>query len=147
MGTAVQTAAALIAVAFVGVGILGFVPGLVTNFDAMAFAGHESEALLFGIFEVSVLHNIVHLLFGIVGFVCALAWSSARAFLVGGGVVYLVLWVYGLIVHEEGAANFLPVNEADNWLHLVLGVGLVLLGLLLDRDRAALRAGTRTMGR
>lgn len=47
-----------------------------------------------------------------------------------------MLWVYGLIVADDGAANFVPVNSADNWLHLGLGVGMLLLGLVLGRRRA-----------
>ena len=57
-------------------------------------------------------------------------------FLIGSGTIYVVLWVYGLIVADDGAANFVPVNSADNWLHLRLGVGMLLLGLVLGRRRA-----------
>ena len=56
--------------------------------------------------------------------------------LIGSGTIYVVLWVYGLIVADDGAANFVPVNSADNWLHLGLGVGMLLLGLVLGRRRA-----------
>ena len=58
--------ATVVAATFVVVGILGFVPGITQDVDLMEFSGHESGAELFGIFEVSVLHNIVHLLFGVV---------------------------------------------------------------------------------
>lgn len=57
--------------------------------------------------------------------------STARAFLIGGGAVYLVLWLYGLVVDKASAANFVPVNAADDWLHLGLGVGMIGLGLAL----------------
>ncbi len=120
------------------VGILGFIPVITTDYSSMELAGHESGAKLLGIFEVSVLHNIVHLLFGAAGLALASAWDSARTYLIGGGVVYLVLWVYGLVVDQGSAANFVPVNDADNWLHLWLGVVMVALGVLLskrDRDK------------
>jgi Domain of unknown function (DUF4383) len=78
---------------------------------------------------VSILHNIVHLLFGIVGLALARTWEGARTFLIGGGVVYLLLWVVGLI----GGADWVPVNSADNWLHFVLGVVMIAAGYVLGR--------------
>ena len=82
---------------------------------------------------MSVLHNIVHLLFGAAGLAMARTASGARAFLIGGGAIYLVLWLYGLVVGEDSSANFVPLNNADDWLHLLLGVGMIALGLLTGR--------------
>lgn len=132
-----QKAAMAVAAVFALVGILGFVPGITTNYDQMEFAGHESGAQLLGIFGVSILHNLVHLLFGVVGFLLARTWDGARKFLVGGGVVYLVLALYGALVDQRGAANFVPVDDADNLLHLVLGLGMVALGVVLGKSRDA----------
>lgn len=129
----VQVVAAVVGVVFLLVGILGFIPGVTTNYDQLTFAGHEAGALLLGIFAVSVLHNLVHAAFGIAGLLLARTASGARIFLIGGGVIYLVLWLYGLIIDHDSAANFVPVNTADNWLHLGLGLGMVLLGALLGR--------------
>ena len=128
----VQSIAALVGVVFLLVGILGFVPGITTHYGDLSFAGHGSGAKLLGIFQVSVLHNIVHLLFGIVGLAFARTADGARTYLVGGGVVYLVLWVIGLV----GAADWIPANTADNWLHFALGVGMVGLGLVTSRATA-----------
>jgi hypothetical protein len=133
--TPVQAAAALVGAVFLLVGILGFIPGITTNYDSLAAAGHESHAELLGIFQVSVLHNVVHLLFGVAGLAMARTASSARTYLVAGGAVYLVLWLYGLLIDQTSSANFVPVNNADNWLHLLLGIGMVALGLALGRDR------------
>ena len=58
-----------------------------TNYDELTFAGHESGALLLGIFAVSVLHNIVHLAFGVAGLLMARTFTGARGFLIGGGVI------------------------------------------------------------
>ena len=140
----IQTAALAVGAVFLLVGILGFIPGITTGYDTLTFAGHHSEAALLGIFQVSVLHNIVHLLFGVAGILMARTASSSFLYLVAGGAVYLVLWVYGLLIDHHSAANFVPVNTADNWLHFVLGVGMVGLGLLL-RGRSV-PTGTRRTG-
>ena len=57
--------------------------------------------------------------------------SGARTFLIGSGAIYLVLFLLGLI----GGADWVPVNDADDWLHLVLGVALLGLGFGLTRHR------------
>ncbi|MGC5015978.1 DUF4383 domain-containing protein [Streptosporangium sp. DT93] len=135
--TRLQQAALAVGVVFLLVGVLGFIPGITTNYDSMEFAGHESEALLLGIFQVSILHNIVHLLFGVAGIVLSRTRGGARNYLVGGGVVYLLLWIYGMLVGHDTDANFVPLNGADNWLHLLLGIGMIALGVLLSRRNHA----------
>ena len=133
--THVQIAASGVAAVFLLIGVLGFVPGVTINYDQLEVAGRESGAQLLGIFQVSVLHNVVHLVFGVVGVVAARSHSSSRGVLVGGGVVYLVLWLYGTVIDHGSMANFVPLNDADNWLHVLLGIGMLGLGLSLDRDR------------
>ena len=137
----VRTLAMAVSAVFVLVGILGFIPGITTDYDEMAFASSDSEAMLLGIFQVSILHNIVHLAFGLVGLAMARTLDGARTFLIGGGIIYLVLWIYGLLIDQDSGANFIPINTADNWLHFFLGVGMVLLGFVTTRDRAR-RAST-----
>ena len=137
--TLLQTAALLVGATFVLVGLLGFVPGITTNFDELAFASNDSNAELLGIFQVSVLHNVVHLLFGIVGIAMAKSVAGAKTYLIGGGAIYIVLFVYGLVVDLDSSANFVPVNTADNYLHLVLGIAMIGLGVVLGKDRAAAR--------
>jgi Domain of unknown function (DUF4383) len=131
----VQSAALLVGIVFLAVGILGFIPGITSHYGDMSFAGHDSGAKLLGIFQTSILHNIVHLLFGIAGIALARTWEGARTFLIGGGVIYLVLFVYGLFAHGDTSANFVPVNSADNVLHVLLGAGMVVLGYALGRER------------
>jgi uncharacterized protein DUF4383 len=135
-GTNVQKAAAVVGAAFLLVGILGFIPGVTTHYSSMEFAGHHSDAKLLGLFEVSILHNIVHLLFGAAGLAMARTWSGARAYLLAGGAVYIVLALYGAVIDKGTPANFVPVNIADDWLHLFLGLGMIGLGLAFGRERA-----------
>ena len=133
-----QTVAKLVGVTFLLVGVLGFIPGITTHYGDLKFAGEDSGAKLLGLFQVSILHNIVHLLFGIVGLALARTWSGARTYLIGGGVVYLALWILGLI----NGADWIPANNADDWLHFGLGVGLIGLGVATTRGAA--HSSTRT---
>ncbi|MGI8648052.1 MAG: DUF4383 domain-containing protein [Acidimicrobiales bacterium] len=123
---------------FLLVGIAGFIPGITTHYDQLSFAGHNSSAMLLGLFKVSILHNLVHAAFGVAGLAMASTLRGARTFLIGGGAIYLVLWVYGLVVDYDSAANFVPLNTADNWLHLALGVGMVALGVLIATPKREL---------
>jgi arginine exporter protein ArgO len=66
--------------------------------------------------------------------------EQAKNYLLYGGVIYLILWLYGLIIGHDTPASFVPVNTADNWLHFVLGLAMIALALLLSRNT------TRTTG-
>ena len=139
--TPIQKVALIYGIVFLIVGIGGFIPGLTSNIESLQFAGHTSEAMLLGIFQVSILHNIVHVLYGVVGLAAARAFGMSRAYLIWGGAVYALLWLYGLFIPHDSAANFVPLNTADNWLHFVLAVTMIGLGVLLGRGtRDALRA-------
>jgi hypothetical protein len=62
-------------------------------------------------------------------------------YLFGAAAIYLVLTIYGVLIDKESSANFVPVDSADNWLHLALAAGMVALGLAvkkrLDADTTA----------
>jgi hypothetical protein len=132
-GPLVNRIALTVGVVFLLVGIAGFVPGITTHYETLSFAGHHSEAKLLGVFQVSILHNIVHLLFGIAGIAMGRRADAARLYLIGGGAVYLLLWIYGLVVGDTTSANFVPINTADDWLHFALGIGMIGLGVATTR--------------
>jgi hypothetical protein len=142
---AVQGAAFFVGVAFIAVGVLGFIPGVTSHYDLLHWVGHHSGAKLFGMFAVSILHNLVHLAFGVLGLLFARTYAAARAYLLLGGLAYLGLWAYGLVIDHGSSANFVPVNSADNWLHLGLGVAMMLLGVTLgaQHDPTKRRQKTR----
>jgi uncharacterized protein DUF4383 len=126
---ALRSAAALVAAALVVVGILGFVPGVTTHHGELRFAGHASRAKLFGVFQTSVLQNLLHLAYGIV-LVLSKTVERARTYLLVGGIAFLAVWVVGVM----GALEWLPVNPADNWLHFVLGAGMLGAGSVASRE-------------
>ena len=117
-----QWLALLVGAIFTLIGVVGF---FVTGFDG--FAAPEGE-LLFGLFEVNPLHNLVHLVIGVAGLALWSRVDRARAFgwllVIGYGAAL----VYGLFVAEtDDPANFLALNQADNWLHGVsAALGLVI---------------------
>ena len=143
--TWLPTASLVVGAVFLLVGVLGFIPGITTDYGDLTFAGHESNAKLLGIFEVSVLHNIVHLLFGIVGVLAARAASTAAWYLLFGGLAYAVLWIYGLVIDKDSSANFVPLNTADDWLHFVLAVLMIGLGAIGLRALRGNRGATTAM--
>lgn len=128
----IQKGALGISAVFVLIGVLGFIPGITQPYAELRIAS-TSGAQLFAIFRVSVLHNLVHLAFGIVGLMLATTPLRARNFLFVGGLIYLALALYGLVARRSDTANFIPINSADNVLHLVLAFVMIAMSILLDR--------------
>jgi hypothetical protein len=129
-----QTFALLVGGVFLLVGILGFIPGIVSEHDTKFF-GYDGDSELLGLFQINILHNLVHLIFGVLGIMAAKKIASARSYLIGGGVVYLVVFLYGVVIDRSSDANIINLNATDNVLHLLLGVGMIGLGLIAG-DRA-----------
>lgn len=135
--TDVQNAGMGVGIVLIVVGILGFIPGVTTQYSSLAFVGPGSTALFLGLFQVSMLLNIVQLAIGATG--VAMSRSNpmgARNFLMGFGLLYIVLSVYGLIVGVGSAANFLSLNAIDIWAFMILGVLMVGAGWLMSRHLA-----------
>ncbi|UXA17979.1 DUF4383 domain-containing protein [Mycobacterium sp. SMC-4] len=130
-----QHAAVAVGGLFLALGVLGFIPGVTTDYDALAFAGHHSGAALFGLFAVSGLHNAIHLIFGVLGVALSGTFNGARGFLIAGAAGYGLLAGYGFVVARDSPANVIPVDNAGNWLHLTLALGMLILVLIWGRTR------------
>ncbi|MEC5190248.1 MULTISPECIES: DUF4383 domain-containing protein [unclassified Arthrobacter] len=135
--TDVQNMGMGVGIVLIVVGLLGFIPGVTTQYGSLAFFGPGSTALFLGLFQVSMLLNIVQLVIGATG----LAMSrnnpmGARNFLMGFGLLYIVLSVYGLIVGVGSAANFLSLNTIDAWAFMIMGIVMLGAGWLMSRDLA-----------
>ncbi|GAA2264110.1 DUF4383 domain-containing protein [Glycomyces scopariae] len=131
--TAVQQGLNAVSWVFLVIGVMGFVPLFTSDFSGLAFAGPDSTAELFGVFATSVLANLVHLLFGVLGFIMSWMARFARRTLIGGGVLFAVLGLIGLIADAAGDGGFLPSNWATGLLHLGLGVLMLVMGFVLHR--------------
>jgi hypothetical protein len=129
----VQTASLVVGVVFLITGIAGFIPGITRDAPG-DFAGENSPASLLHVFQTGILHDLVHLAFGVLGILMARRYDTAKQFLIGGGAVYLLLWLIGMF----SAMDWLPADVSDHWLHFVLGLGMVALGWALTRRRPTL---------
>ena len=129
----IQLGAAAFGVVFLLVGVAGFIPGITSSYMHLGMAGRESSAKLLGIFQVSVLHNVVHLLYGVAGLLLSSTPMRAKNYLFYGGIVYAVLFFYGIVTTYGSPANFVPFNAADNALHFALAGAMLTAALVLDR--------------
>lgn len=121
--------ALIFGIVYLLVGLAGFL--VTTDVD---FAATQGEELI--VFEVNPLHNIVHLLVGLVLLLGSRSVAGARGANVTIGAVYLIVGVVGLFILDSDA-NILALNGADNVLHLASA--LILLGVGLAADRTVPR--------
>src|SRR6266576_1611847 len=114
----VKRVAMVFGVVFIIIGVLGFtVPG------GMAMGDAANAPKLLGLFPVNLLHNLVHILFGVWGLAAARSFSGAVAYCKLGGMIYLALAVVGLVAPTT--FGLIPLGGNDIFLHTVLGVLLV----------------------
>jgi hypothetical protein len=133
--TPIQIASLIIGVVFVLIGILSVIPGVTSHLGDIKFAGHASGALLFGVFAMSILLIFIHVAMGVWGMLASKAGDSeSKGFLIAGGIYSLILALFGLLTSNGSNWNFIPLNGADDWMHLGLGVLMLLLGTVLGRE-------------
>jgi hypothetical protein len=80
-----------------------------------------------GIFPVNLLHNIVHLVFGIWGLAAARSWGASKSFFIWGGVIYAVLTVLAFV--SPSGFGMVPLAGADIGLHCLLAIVMLGIGL------------------
>ncbi|MBI3457005.1 MAG: DUF4383 domain-containing protein [Candidatus Rokubacteria bacterium] len=80
------------------------------------------------IFGINALHNVVHLVSGVLGLAAGFYTGGqwARYYNQGFGIIYLLVTALGFVAPAL-TASLLAINSADNFLHLALG--LVLAGV------------------
>ena len=130
MSTTLQKLAGVFGVIFIVVAVLGFIsPG------GMAMAMDPTTGMLLGVFPVNLLHNIVHVAFGAWGLIASRNWSGSKSFFTIGGIVYVVLTCMGFLAPT--GFGLVPLGGADIWLHAVLAIAMLGIGLTAKPDVAA----------
>ena len=139
-----RTFAMIFGIVFIIVGAGGFIPGLTT----MGGMGHPSDAhvtmlSMFGyelkLFPVNVLHDCVHILFGIWGLLAARTLAGARMYFRGVAIIYALLTVMGFIPPLNTTFGLIPLYGNDIWLHAVLAIVAAYFGWM-NRDAAGTAA-------
>ena len=127
MDLTTKTAALIIGIIFIVVGLLGFVPNPLVSPT--------------GLFAVNTAHNLIHLLTGIVIIAGAYSAFGARNTLLIFGAVYAVVAIAGFIPALMTGGNmllgFIHVNDADKWLHVLLAIVILAAGYYLPNERTA----------
>jgi len=131
----VQRVAQIFGIVFIIVAIAGFVaPGGMSMESDL-----DSAAKALGIFPVNLIHNIVHLAFGVWGLAASRSFAGAKSFATIGGAIYLVLAIVGFL--SPNGFGMVPLGGNDIWLHVALAVGLLYFGLTA-KDRGASATAT-----
>jgi hypothetical protein len=130
MTTTLQKLAGVFGVIFIIVAVLGFIaPG------GLAMAMDPTTGMVLGVFPVNLLHNIVHLLFGVWGLVASRSWSGSKTFFTVGGIIYVILTCVGFL--SPMGFGLVPLGGADIWLHAVLAIAMLGIGLTAKAAPAA----------
>ncbi len=131
-----RTFALIFGIAFLVMGVLGFVPGTVSPLHP----GHSdvigNPGQLLGLFPVNEIHNIVHLLFGIWGVVASRSLSGAIAYARGVAIAYAVLTLMGFIPGLNTMFGLAPLYGNDIWLHALLALIAAYFGWVHRSRRA-----------
>ena len=134
--TPAQLYALLFGIVLLAIGILGFIA------DSSFGTGSDVDGSDFIVFEVNGWHNIVHILSGLLGLALARRRDTARAYALGFGAVYLVVTIWGFVTGDQ-VLWLIPVDAADNVLHLLIAVAGLGAGLA-SREETAPRTTPRT---
>jgi hypothetical protein len=124
----IQQAALAFGIVFLVLGVLGFIPGVTTPYDALDLTEHHAK--LFGIFWTSGLDNVVHLVFGVLGVVLARSAFGSAVYLGVGGVFYFLIWLYSVLADPSRSNDAVALGVADWVLHAALGLGMLVVAVL-----------------
>jgi hypothetical protein len=108
-------------IVFLLVGVLG----LVTS-GGLSMAAEPAPGMIFAIFPVNLVHNVVHILFGVWGVLAARSFAGAKTYCTVGGIIYIVLAICGYFI--PSTFGLIPIGGNNIWLHALLGIVLAVVG-------------------
>lgn len=119
-----QTIAIIFGIIVLAIGVLGLYP---------LFAPH---GLLFGLFHVNNIHNLIHVATGVAAILCGLnSLIASRFFFQVFGVIYAIIAIVGFFYGGQSILNVIANNMADNWLHTVIAIIALYLGFAYRSDQ------------
>ena len=113
--------ALVVGLVFLALGVCGFVPALVvapTDYLPPGLAA--GSGLLFGLFQVNALRDLLHLFFGVWGVVVWRVTAASRAYARAVAIVFSALTLIGVLPGLAGLLSALPVEGHDVWLDALL---------------------------
>jgi hypothetical protein len=131
----IQTFALLYGIVFLAVGVIGFIPGLTPAHVHPNLSVQANSGMELGLFPVNVLHNIVHILFGVWGLVASRSVDGPRTYARVVAVIYALLTVLGLIPATNTAFGLVPIYGHDVWLHAALAAVAAYFGFAAKERR------------
>lgn len=126
-------------IVFLLAGASGFIPGLLHPVSANAppLTVTMGYGLVMGLLPVNVLHNLVHVLFGILGIVAYGGFLAPRVYAQIVAVAYGLLVILGLLPATQTLFGLIPIYGNDVWLHLALGVVAAYFGFMPPAEAPA----------
>ncbi|MBB4642489.1 DUF4383 domain-containing protein [Rhizorhapis suberifaciens] len=129
---------------FLIVGVAGFIPALAPTHSHPDVIMNASMGMLLGLFPVNILHNIVHLIFGLWALVASASFGASRFYFRSVAVIYALLAIMGLIDAGNLYTTFglIPLYGNDVWLHGLIAAVSGYLGFIHREQGREATAGT-----
>jgi hypothetical protein len=121
----------------------GVIPGLLQPPADMDpdLAMNQMYGRALSLFPVNLLHDGVHLIFGIWGILAYRSYDAAKNYARITAVIYAVFMVMGLIPTLDTTFGLVPLFSHDVWLHAILAAGAAYFGFVHKESGAAARHG------
>ena len=134
-----KTFALIFGIAFLLIGASGFIPGMVTPGHETAdhLVVEQGYGLAMGLFPVNILHNLVHVLFGVWGLLAYRSLRGSIAYARGVAIIYAVLAIMGFIPGLDTTFGLVPLYGNDIWLHVGLAIPAAYFGWVHRNNNAA----------